>query len=443
MAGRPNLLILHTDQQSAWTLGAYGGRLVGTPNADRIAREGAVFANFFTNSALCTPSRGCFFTGRYPHCHGAYDNNIELNRDEVTLAHLLAMAGYETGYAGKWHLDGPPKPGWLTPQRSMGFAHCRGMFNRGHYKKVAERDGGPPDLAALDGPGRYMTDWLADKTIECLGTASRPFFWTVSFPDPHTPFNVRQPFASMYDPADMPVPGSFRQEGLPGWAERARGAYDGKAAEAGLSPEGLLQRNKAAYCGEVRCIDENVGRILECLERRGLLDETVVVFTTDHGEYMGEHGLYHKNHVYETAYRIPLLVRFPAGVRRGTIVDRCVSTVDFQQTILGLLGVAPSGAEQGRDASPLLRGQEIEWADEAFIHHSTFGFAGIFTRQHQLCLARCGDHVFFDRLGDPGQVTNLITEPSHRRVREELAARIVDHNRRLDSPAMAWLEKVT
>jgi len=441
MPREPNVLIFHTDQQSAWTLGAYGGTLVDTPNADRLAREGAMFTSFFTNSALCTPSRGCMLTGRYPHCHGAYDNNIELARDQVTFAHVLAGRDYETGYAGKWHLDGEPRPGWLTPERSMGFAHCRWMFNRGHTKRVVEGAGERPALGPLDSPGRYMTDWLADKTIEFVSAARRrPFLWMVSFPDPHTPFNVAEPYASMFDPADMPVPETFHEEHLPSWAAAHQWRCD-DGADAGAA-EALLRRRMAAYCGEVKCIDDNLGRVLECLAARGLLETTVVIFTTDHGEYMGEHGLYHKNHVYETAYRIPLLVRWPEAVRPGTVVDRVVGTVDFQPTLLGLLGVPPAGSEQGRDGSGLLRAEDVGWDDAAFLHHNSFDLAGVFTPSHELALARGAEHVLFDRRSDPLQVRNLIGDPAAAGVASDLARRVVEHNRRLGSPATAWLEGI-
>ena len=120
-ADRPNLFIIHTDQQSWWTLGCYGGSVVETPNIDGLAANGTLFTNFFANSALCTPSRGCFVTGRYPECNGAYANNIELNRNEITFAEVLRQNGYRTGYAGKWHLDGRPRPGWVHPDRTMGF----------------------------------------------------------------------------------------------------------------------------------------------------------------------------------------------------------------------------------------------------------------------------------------------------------------------------------
>ena len=177
----PNLLIIHTDQLSSWAISAYAGQLtktpnygkilVETPNIDSLAKEGAILHNFFTNSAVCTPSRGCLVTGRYPHVHGAYRNNIEMNRDEITIARILQNNGYETGYAGKWHLDGEPKPGWVKTNRSMGFADCRFMFNRGHWKKIVEQSQGNPEVSPYKVIGdakTFTTDWLADKTIEFI-----------------------------------------------------------------------------------------------------------------------------------------------------------------------------------------------------------------------------------------------------------------------------------
>ena len=171
MASRPNLLVIHTDQQSCWSLSAYGGTLVSTPNIDSLATEGVILDSFFTNVAVCTPSRGCFVTGRYEHAHGAYRNNIPLGRDEITFAQVLRDAGYDTGYAGKWHLDGTPRPGWVHPERSMGFADARFMFNRGHWKKISD----PPmnDMEPVVHPYReigddrsYPTDWLTDRAID-------------------------------------------------------------------------------------------------------------------------------------------------------------------------------------------------------------------------------------------------------------------------------------
>ncbi len=190
----------------------------------------------------------------------------------------------------------------------------------------------------------------------------------------------------------------------------------------------------------MKCIDDNVGRILRALEEKGILDETIVVLTTDHGEYMGEHGLYGKNAWYRTAYQIPFLIRWPKKIRAGLVLERFVTTVDVQQTLLGLMELAPSGREQGRDASPLLRGERIAWDDAAWIHHASLDAAGIFTPSHELVLRKNGAHWLFDRRKDPEQVNNLADDPALADVRTTLTRRVVDHHRTLDSPALKRLE---
>jgi arylsulfatase A-like enzyme len=451
----PNLLVIHTDQQSSWSLSCYGGTLVDTPNIDRLAREGALFSQFFTNSAVCTPSRGCFVTGRYPHHHGAYINNIPLNRDEVTFAEALRRQGYDTGYAGKWHLDGTMRPGWVHTELSMGFEDCRFMFNRGHWKKVEEKWMGDvqPRVFPYNVIGdekTFTTDWLADKTVEFIQKPrAKPFCYMVSIPDPHDPMTVRPPYDSMYRPEDMPLPNTLAQENLPDWVRMKQLAYAGVHRYA----EGFEERlkvMKAGYCGEVKCIDDNVGKIMSCLEDMGILDETVVVFTTDHGEYMGEHGLMGKNMLYEPAYRIPLLMRWPKGIPAGTVVDKFFTTVDFQQTVLGLMGLEPSGREEGRDGSQLLAGSgadgrdtsgaaPVSWDDEAFIHHSSFDQAGIFTPDYELAFVKDHDPILFDRREDPEQADNLYGQKAAADVTRELTGRILDHHEKLSSPSVPWI----
>ncbi|MBA4388113.1 MAG: sulfatase [Verrucomicrobia bacterium] len=436
----PNVLIIQTDQQSLWTLGAYGGAVVQTPHIDSLARDGATCTNFFVNSAVCTPSRGCLLTGRYPHCHGAFRNPMPINNDEVTFARILAGHGYDTAYIGKWHLDGEERPpDELIPrERAMGFADSRYMINRGHYKSVEEEAGGNIRFKNSPGEGRYMTDWLVDKTVEYLSTPrERPFLGMLCIPDPHSPYTVREPYASMFEPRAMSIPPTFYEDRHPSWVRDAPIAAEYVRSDP--DSEAMLRRCKAAYCGMVKCIDDNVGRILSCLEERGLTENTAVIFTTDHGEYMGEHGLIGKNMLYETAYRVPMIVRWPEGIAPRTRIDRFITTVDFQQTLLGLLGLAGCGREQGRDASPFFRGKAVEWTDEAFIHHSRFGYSGIFTPVFELGLARCGEHILFDRRHDPDQVDNLAERPEFRDVVASLAERVVRHNRDLDSPAMEWL----
>jgi uncharacterized sulfatase len=248
----------------------------------------------------------------------------------------------------------------------------------------------------------------------------------------------------MYRPEEMPVPATLYQGSeLPDWAARARqqaAASDRVSSWRDPRRAELLKRRKAQYCGMVKCIDDNVGRLLATLEERNLLDNTLVVFSSDHGQYMGEHGLYHKNQLYETAHRVAMLMWWPAGIPAGTVVNECVATVDVQPTILGLLGISPSGREQGHDASGLLRGEEIGWRDEAFIHHSSLERAGIFTPEWQLALVKDADAILFDRRNDPDQVRNLYRDPRYKSTVEELTERVLAHNREVAAPASSWLE---
>ncbi len=278
---QPNLLIVHTDQQPWWTVSAYGRSPVETPNQDRLAREGALLRNFFTNSAVCTPSRGCFLTGRYPHSHGAYTNNVSLNPDEVTIAEALRRAGYATSYAGKWHLDGTPRPGWVHPDRAMGFEDARFMFNRGHWQKIEDMPmGGVQPVVhpygVIGDEHTYTTDYLTDKTLDILKAARRPFFHMVSYPDPHDPADIREPYHSMFDPDDDAV----AVHAAPGGPAGLGGVRSSSAGDPGRGAEESLRRRMALFCGEVRCIDDSLGRILAWLEEAGILDETIVVFTS-------------------------------------------------------------------------------------------------------------------------------------------------------------------
>ncbi len=446
MAGKPNLLIIHTDQQSWWTLGCYGGTVVETPNIDRLAANGARFTNFFTNSAVCTPSRGCFVTGRYPESHGAYVNNVPLNRDEITFAEVLRQEGYRTGYVGKWHLDGTPRPGWVHPDRTMGFDEAEYMFNRGHWKKMEDTAQG--DVQPTVYPYRvigdeetYATDWLTNKALKFLeANDDQAFCFMLSLPDPHGPVDVRPPYDTLFEPSQMELPASFVDENLPDWAANLQrnspfGTDKPNRAD-------TLRRFLALYYGEVKLIDDAVGRILAKLEADGIMDNTIIVFTTDHGEYAGEHGLQGKNHIYETAYRIPMIIHWPAGIAPGTVVDQLVSTVDFQPTILTLMGVDLCGREQGRDGSALMQQNDAAWNDEVQFHHANHRFAGVFTRRYELALVRDGKDVLFDRINDPQQMHNLIEDPAHADTVSKLRRKIIDHHQELDTPSARWLAEL-
>ncbi|GGA67176.1 sulfatase [Edaphobacter acidisoli] len=470
---QPNVLFIITDQQSFWTLGQYGGQLPGTPNIDSIGRRGATFRNFFVTSAVCTPSRGCYMTGRFPHAHGAYHNGLPLNPDEFTLGHLFENAGYETGYAGKWHLDGkndPTWPDWIPDSRSFGFQDHQWMYNQGHWKRIIERptewpdnrsvamfgsqpyisprpDGRPDEEYDVAKPGEYFTNWLADKAIEFIERPrQKSFFYVLSFPDPHQPYSVEDPYASMFAPKDMKLPVTFHQKNLPAWAAEKQKKEDlpseGVTCPDDPRREEIFRKRKTQYLGEVKCIDDNVGRVLKTLSDRGLLQNTMIIFCSDHGDYMGEHGIYYKNNLYEPAHHVGMMMCWPGRIAPGTNVNQCVANVDLLPTLAGLLSLTTSGREQGRDASALLHGDAGNWEDVAFIHKDDFSQSGIFTESWELGLARDGDSVLFDRKNDLLQIHNLYHEPAHAAVVKELTARTIQHNRKVNCPALTWLEKL-
>jgi arylsulfatase A-like enzyme len=439
---RPNLLIIHTDQQSSWTVSAYGGKEMTTPHIDSIAERGALFGNFFTNSAVCSPSRACLVTGRYPNSHGVFKNNIPMKKDEVTFATVLKKAGYETGYAGKWHLNGTPKPGWAKPSEGHGFEDCKHLFNRGHWKIIEEQPEGEPRLSykEIGDETTYTTDWLAAKTIEFIRKPrTLPFCFMVSIPDPHTPYTIRKPYDTMFNPEEMILPATINER--EGKAARVPKAY--KKFEA------RLRKSKAQYCGEVKCIDDSVGRIIACLKKQGLFDDTIVVFTTDHGDYMGEHGLMGKNKPYETAFRIPLVVCWPKGIPRGLKIPEIFSTVDFAPTLLTLMGVKPGKRMEGNDASHLLLDKKGKWENVSYSYHSSNNYAGLFTPEYQFMISKkdftlkdAPSRILYDRANDPDQTRNLIDDPKYKDLVHEFKRRVIRHHSRLKTPALEWLKEL-
>lgn len=428
--GRPNLLIVQTDQQSTWTLNSYGGRVAETPHANRLSAEGVTLERCMTPHALCTPSRGAFVTGRFPRCNGAWHNHEPLKPDERTFGHQLTDAGYATGYAGKWHLDGRPKPGWVHPDRTMGFTDGALMYNRGHWKRIEEWPGvGQPTCFPTDKVGNevtYPTDWLTERATGFIdehlqSDAIRPFAYMIAIPDPHGPFSVRAPYDTMFDPAKMVVPGTFYDDHLPDWASADRYAFDNP------NREQELRRDMALYYGMVKHIDDCLGRLLAYLDEKGLAENTVVVFTSDHGEFMGEHGLSEKNRVYETAHHVPMIIRWPRGLPAGRRVKKHTSLLDFQPTILSLLGVEHSGREQGKDASRLLREDDPAWEDVTFLVADLPRRLGVFAGRHQLAYVEGGETVLFDRINDPEQTCNLAKAAEHADTVRQLTRRIRDY----------------
>ncbi len=406
-AERPNLLVIHTDEHNFRTLGAYrallppeqafiwgAGLAVETPNIDWLAKHGAICDRFYATSPVCTPSRASLVSGRYPQRTGAITNDVPMHDSIVTFAEVLRRSGYATGYAGKWHLDGPARPGW-APSRQFGFEDNRYMFNRGHWKKLADSAAGPK-VDAVDANGdpsydlngadssSFTTDFLADRAVDFIRKQKdRPFCYMVSIPDPHGPNRVRLPYDTMFMNLKLEQPRSARSPGtgLPSYASVVPDAFD--AAE------------MARYFGMVKCIDDNVGKIMKALREAGVLEKTFIVFTSDHGDLCGEHGRYNKGVPLEASARIPFLIYAPGVIRPGKVVSQALATVDFKPTILALMGVTPPTPDDGRDASSLFleSGQPRTWNDVTFVRigrpgsNVDMGWMGAFSRRYKFIVA--------------------------------------------------------
>lgn len=436
---RSNLLILHADQLSQWAVGAYElddlrGPLT-TPNLDALASDGMLFTNFFTNSAVCSPSRALMMTGCYAGKNGVSGNDMILN-SIPTLANYLNEAGYTTGYAGKWHLSGKDRPGWAP--HSYGWTDNRFMFNRGHYKRIEDQaDGNAKEFPyrEIGDESTYTTDWLANKTIEFIQAhQSERFAFMVSFPDPHQPWQVREPYNSMYDPEQMTVPESYvqRLDPLTAWHQEMLNE------SAGLTPQ-RLKLIKSMYSGSSHLIDYSVGRILDVLKELDLYEKTLIVFTADHGEYMGEHGLLYKNHFFETAYRLPFIMRIPEGPK-GIVNSRLFGMVDFMPGILSLLDIEPTIPTDGGDFSVILN-EEPDWAEEVFVYHSSHSGAGLYTKNYYLVLHQSGDHLLINRAQDPLELYNLYYDPEFQDVIQEMKQKILTHHHLFQTPELEWLRQ--
>ncbi|MDC1106469.1 sulfatase-like hydrolase/transferase [Prolixibacteraceae bacterium] len=423
----PNVVIIHTDQQSTWTLGTYGGTIVKTPFIDSIAEEGAKLNNFYTNVGVCTPSRGCFFSGQYIDQNGAIHNDKPLNRDVETFGEMARHNGYNTAYFGKWHLDGDAKPGFMRPDRSMGFTNCEDMWNRGHWKTVQDTD--PRVSDKIGNKESYTTDYLGNKMVDFIKdqNTNHPFMAVVSIPDPHTPFQVRAPYSNQVDPDAMTIPESFDQKDTPSWIKNHHWHGPNVSIE-------KFKYAKAQYYAMVKCIDDNVGKIIHSLKEKGVYDNTIIVFTTDHGEYMGEHGgLLGKNNFYQNAYRIPFLIRYPKKIKPGTIVDQHITNVDVKPTLAALMGLTPEKASDGRDVAPLLE-SKLDDMDKNYAVVCRHGrnpksaFIGLYNDDYSICYSNTGkDHMLFDMKKDPAQMHNLFYDRKYKKVKKDLAKILVKH----------------
>jgi arylsulfatase A-like enzyme len=458
----PNLLIIHTDEHNFRTLGCYRRTLtpeqafiwgkdavVETPNIDWLAERGALCTKFYANTPVCSPSRSSFVSGQYPQHTPVIINDIAMSDDIVTFAQVLKGKGYSTGYAGKWHLDGFGRPQW-QPKRKFGFEDNRYMFNRGHWKQLEDTPEGPRVVTRnengeptyqIEGATKenFTTDFLTNKAIDFIKThKNKPFCYMLSIPDPHGPNTVRPPYDTMYENIEFQMPRSavIPSGRKPIWA-----------------PAQLFEMNNdmmRKYFGMVKCIDDNVGRILDTLRREKLIDNTIVIFTSDHGDLCFEHNRHDKGNPYEASAKIPFILYYPQKVRAGTRIDKTLSCVDFKPTILSLMEFSCSGKRDGRDASKLFtnsRGSS-DWDDITFLRGigqldgtDDNNWIAAVTSRYKLIYHPKDKPWLFDLKKDPDEIINFYKDPAYNQTVKELAGKLVEYGKKYDDPRI-WVPSI-
>lgn len=409
MPRSPNVIVVLTDQWRAEALGCMGDDQVATPNLDAFASEGVVFERAYTPNPVCSPARGSILTGQYPHEHGVVANsfyNIDLPADRTTVAECFRDAGYDTGYIGKWHLDGGIEgPGYVPPDRRQGFDRWHG-FDRGHAHLK-----GQPHVAA-DGTAEWeegrQPDIQTDLFLEFLDErGDDPFFQFLSWGPPHTPFEAPEEYSDRYDPEDL----SFRPNVPESMHEEVRG-------------------DLAEYYGMCTWLDDQFGRLLDGLDQRGLAEDTVVVFTSDHGEMMGSQGRYHKGTPFEESIHVPLLVRYPEAIEGGRRSTDVVTLVDLMPTLLGLCDVPIPEGVQGADRSGYLTDREPLESTETYVEGNLpfdDAWRALRTEQYLLAVDRTLETThLYDTDDDPYQQQNLAGDTAASQLAAELRQRLFE-----------------
>jgi arylsulfatase A-like enzyme len=474
---RPNILFLFSDDHAYQAISAYGSRLNRTPHIDRIANEGVRFDNALVTNSICAPSRAVILTGKYSHLNGVIDNAVAFDGSQQTFPKLLQKAGYQTAIFGKWHLKSDP----------TGFDDWEVLPGQGHYYN--------PDFITPSGTKRiegYCTEIIADRTIDWLKSRdkSKPFLlmsqhkaphrnWMpapsklykydgVTFPEPETLFDNYEHRASPAHNQEMEIgrhmtlgedlkvigPGHSGPQGelkrmTPEQRRIWDAAYNRRNAEFfAKKPSGKdlvrwkYQRYMQDYLACIDSVDDAIGRVLAELDASGEAANTLVIYASDQGFYLGEHGWFDKRWIYEESIRTPLVMRWPGVIRPGSVRKEMVANIDLPETFLEAAGAPPPADMQGRSLMPLLKGETPpDWRKTFYYHyyenviHNVAPHDGVRTERYTLAnYYESGEWELFDREKDPHQLRSVYSDPSYAAVVKELKAALERHRKELQVP---------
>ena len=473
----PNIVFIMSDDHAFQAISAYSNKLIQTPNIDRIANQGARFDRCFVANSLCSPSRAVILTGQYSHRTGARDNSFSMRIDSgiTTFPMLLQNAGYQTAIVGKWHLLNQPE----------GFDYASILIGQGNYYN--------PDFITNGDTARehgYATNVIMDKAMDWIANGrdkNSPFCLMIHNKAPHR--NWMPDTTDLHEfSEDLPLPETYYDD----YSGRGKAAHEqmmsiGKnmhpfsdlkynaadpvtgevvndllreldrmdtaqrntflrfyaMEDAGVEPSKMTQKELFAwkyqryikdYLRCIRSIDRNVGRLLDYLSGEGLLDKTLIVYTSDQGMYLGEHGWFDKRFMYRESFRTPLLIRYPAGIKPGTVSSGMAMNLDFAPTFLDLAGVPKPDYMQGTSLVPLFSGETpATWRKSVYYQyfeypgwHAVKRHYGIRTQRYKLIhfYYDIDEWELYDLKQDPDEMMNVYNDPSYRQVRDSLTVQL-------------------
>lgn len=429
-ADRPNIVFIMSDDHAAHAISAYGSRLISTPHIDRLAKEGMLFENCFVTNSICTPSRAAILTGKYAHLNGVPVFNHIDNRQPMVQKYLQE-AGYHTGMVGKWHLGGQ-NPYQPENGRPTGFDYWNILPGQGAYFDPVMIEMG--ERKKLKG---YTTDLITDLAIRFVANrpADRPFFLMYHHKAPHRNWQPDEKYRRQYENFDPPLPASFDDDyrGKSDASRQATMHIDEDLNRSDLKmdpPPGLtgaaLKRWKYTrymrdYLACVQSVDDNVGRFLDYLDQQGLTRNTIVIYTSDQGFFLGEHNFYDKRFMYEESLRMPFLIRWPAKIRPGSVSEKMILNVDFAPTFLQAAGLKVPADMQGRGILPILQGRPTaKWREAIYYryyhpgHHNVAAHYGVRTRTHKLIFFHgLKQWELYDLVRDPREMRNEYDNPAY------------------------------
>lgn len=487
-SGRPNILFIFTDDHAAQAMSAYGSKINKTPNLDRIANDGMLFTNCFCTNGICGPSRAVIQTGKHSHLNGFLQNGNTFNGDQQTFPKLLQKVGYQTAVIGKWHLKTAPQ----------GFDYSEVLVGQGPYYNPPMRLNGERKPVKHTG---YTTDIITNLAMKWLKEdrdQEKPFMLMYQHKAPHRNWQPSPKHLGMFDDVKIPEPENlfdnyegrgtaamtqdmsiaktmtprdlkltkprnFTPEQLEAW-NKGYAAKNEAFEKMELSGEELVSWKYQRYIKDyLRCIasvDDNVGRMLDYLDESGLAKNTVVIYSSDQGFYLGEHGWFDKRFMYEESYRMPLAVRWPGFVKKNAVNHNLVSNLDFAQTLLDIAGAPQPEDMQGKSLKPLMvagpssKGaaptppltigfdkartdcSQSEWRDSLYYHYYEFfgnrktahmvrRHYGIRTDRFKLIhFYNLEEYELYDLHRDPREMTSLHEDPEYAGVMDDLKKRV-------------------